>query len=38
MVISSVGNLILTGTPADQIEVGMNGENDFRYFMKFNVS
>ena len=40
------GDLILTGTPAgvgpvkqgDQIEAGMNGDNGFRYSMKFNVS
>ena len=39
-------DLFLTGTPAgvgpvkrgDQIEAGMNGDNDFRYSMKFNVS
>ncbi|CAF0791986.1 unnamed protein product [Rotaria sp. Silwood1] len=40
------GDLILTGTPAgvgpvkrgDQIEAGINGENDFKYTMKFNVA
>jgi acylpyruvate hydrolase len=40
------GDLILTGTPAgvgpvkrgDQIEAGMNGENNFKYTMKFNVA
>jgi acylpyruvate hydrolase len=40
------GDLILTGTPAgvgpvkrgDQIEAGINGENQFKYSMKFNVS
>lgn len=40
------GDLILTGTPAgvgpvkrgDQIEAGMNGENNVRYSMKFNIS
>ena len=40
------GDLILTGTPAgvgpvkrgDQIEAGINGENQFKYAMKFNVS
>ena len=40
------GDLILTGTPAgvgpvkrgDQIEAGINGENQFKYAMKFNIS
>lgn len=40
------GDLVLTGTPAgvgpvkhgDQIEAGLNGSDDFRYSMKFNVS
>jgi fumarylpyruvate hydrolase len=40
------GDLILTGTPAgvgavkrgDQIEAGINGENQFQYTMKFNIS
>jgi acylpyruvate hydrolase len=40
------GDLILTGTPAgvgpvkrgDQIEAGINGENNFKYTMKFNVA
>ncbi|UJR15911.1 hypothetical protein I4U23_002832 [Adineta vaga] len=39
------GDLILTGTPAgvgpvkrgDQIQAGINGENDLKYSMKFNV-
>ncbi|CAF1209351.1 unnamed protein product [Rotaria sp. Silwood1] len=40
------GDLILTGTPAgvgpvkrgDQIEAGINGDNNFKYSMKFNVA
>ncbi|CAF2162464.1 unnamed protein product [Rotaria magnacalcarata] len=40
------GDLILTGTPAgvgsvkrgDQIEAGINGENDLKYTMKFNIT
>jgi acylpyruvate hydrolase len=40
------GDLILTGTPAgvgpvksgDQIEAGINGENNFKYSMKFKVA
>jgi acylpyruvate hydrolase len=40
------GDLILTGTPAgvgpvkrgDQIEAGINGENNFKYSMKFTVA
>jgi acylpyruvate hydrolase len=40
------GDLILTGTPAgvgpvkrgDKIEAGINGENNFKYSMKFNVA
>jgi acylpyruvate hydrolase len=40
------GDLILTGTPSgvgpvkrgDQIEAGINGENQFQYTMKFNIS
>jgi acylpyruvate hydrolase len=40
------GDLILTGTPAgvgavkrgDQIEAGLNGDNQLQYSMKFNIS
>ncbi|CAF4519857.1 unnamed protein product, partial [Rotaria socialis] len=40
------GDLILTGTPAgvgavkrgDHIEAGINGENDLKYTMKFNIA
>ncbi len=40
------GDLILTGTPAgvgpvkrgDKIEAGINGANNFKYSMKFNVA
>jgi 2-keto-4-pentenoate hydratase/2-oxohepta-3-ene-1,7-dioic acid hydratase in catechol pathway len=40
------GDLILTGTPAgvgpvrrgDKIEAGINGANNFKYTMKFNVA
>ncbi|CAF5189955.1 unnamed protein product, partial [Rotaria sp. Silwood1] len=39
-------DLILTGTPAgvgavkrgDHIEAGINGENDLKYTMKFNIA